>query len=310
MKAKPFGIFWGIIIFIFSFFLTSTSWGGQVVTEDTKIWARQVLKEEKSLQTAEQRNTVAVLYFNNKTGKSELDPMQKGLCLMLITDLSTVQGIQAVERTKLQALVEEMNLSVSGLTEADTSSRVGKLMSARWLVGGNIGENQPQQLVVASNVLDVPSTQILGQPTVQGRLPEMFRMEKDLLFDILKLLKIEPTPEEERRLNKPCSRSVDAAFLLFRGIDASDRGDYEAADDYYKKALKEDPDVCIAKDAIEELKTLGLTGQKKSSLDLLRSLRDRTSLTNELPEKEGVNRERTPKDVNTKTPVNVDIIFP
>jgi curli biogenesis system outer membrane secretion channel CsgG len=57
---------------------------------------------------------------------------------MLITDLSEVKGLQIVERIKLQALVEEMGLGASGLVEANTAPRVGKLLGAQWLIGGDI----------------------------------------------------------------------------------------------------------------------------------------------------------------------------
>lgn len=106
--------------------LVSPLSAGEVVTQNIKQWAKKALEEEKALRPIEARNTVAVLYFENKTGKSELDPLQKGLALMLITDLFTVKGLQVVERVKLQALVEEMGFGTSGLVEAGNAPRVDR----------------------------------------------------------------------------------------------------------------------------------------------------------------------------------------
>ncbi|MBI5199443.1 MAG: hypothetical protein HZA09_05445, partial [Nitrospirae bacterium] len=179
-RSLSFVLFWVV--------LTSSTWGGQVVTKDTRLWAKEVLKEEKALQAKEGRNTLAVLYFQNRTGQSALDPFQKGLTLMLITDLSTVRGIQIVERVRLQALIEEMDIGVYGLIEPDTAPQVGKLFGAQWLVGGDILEGQPTQLQIQSNLLDVPVQKTIGQSMAKGNLSDLFRMEKEILFDIIKLL--------------------------------------------------------------------------------------------------------------------------
>ncbi|MCJ7600166.1 MAG: hypothetical protein MUO63_01535, partial [Desulfobulbaceae bacterium] len=72
------------LIFI-SFLYPATTHAGQVVTEDLRNWARDAVAQEKSLGSDIRDNTLAVLYFQNLTGRSELDPWQKGLTVMLIT---------------------------------------------------------------------------------------------------------------------------------------------------------------------------------------------------------------------------------
>ena len=286
-----------LIVGLLGIVLISPAWAGQVVTKDVRSWAKKVLAEEKALPTVAARNTLAVLYFQNRTGQSGLDPLQKGLTLMLITDLSAVKGLQIVERIKMQALVEEMGLGASGLVESNTAPRVGKLLGVQWLIGGDILESKLEQLRIQAKTLDVPTSQILGQPMTEGKLTELFRLEKDLLFDIIKVLKIEVKPEEESALRKLCTHNLSAFMELVQGMEASDRGNYDQAAAYYEKALQRDPNVCAAKEAWEELKGLGLITGKKRSRELLRSLREDTSLTDQLSPEDATKRERTPKDV-------------
>ena len=73
MKEEWFRRLW--IFIVLWVFLTSYSWAGEVVTKDVRLWAKKAIEEEKALRPIEGRNTVAVLYFQNKTGKSELDPL-------------------------------------------------------------------------------------------------------------------------------------------------------------------------------------------------------------------------------------------
>ena len=307
---KKLSILAGLLSFVFLWVIPPihSSWAGQVITEDARLWAKKVLKEEKTLQAVKGQNTLAVLYFQNKTGHMELTPLQKGLALMLITDLSNVKGLQLIERANLQALTEEMGLGASGLVEAGTAPRIGKLLGAQWMVGGDITEGQAALLQIQSNILKVQTQSILGHPVVKGALSDLFSMEKDLLLSIIKLLKIKLTPEEEGVLKKPMTTNINALMALFSGIEESDNGNYMKASEFYKKALKEDPNIGVAKESLKELKDLGLINVTSKSRELLRSVRDQTSLTDQLSPEDTARRERTPMQVIS--PINMDITFP
>ena len=307
---KKLSILSGLLIFVFLFVISYPlySWAGQVITEDARLWARKVLKEEKTLQTVEGKNTLAVLYFQNKTGQIALDPLQKGLTLMLITDLSGVKDLQLLERGRLQALIEEMGLAGSGLVETGTAPRIGKLSGAQWLVGGDITAGQASQLQIQSHLLQTATQKILGDPIAKGELSNLFIMEKEILFEIIKLLKIKVTSEEKEKLETPLSTNINALIPLFQGIEESDRGNYKKASELYEKALKADPKLGVAKDAIKELKTLGLITAPKKSRELLQSLKDQTSLTDQLSPEDTVRRERAPVDVTS--PITIELTFP
>jgi TolB-like protein len=285
----------------------SLSWGGQVVTEDTRLWARKALQEEKALETVKGKNTLAILYFQNKTGRPDLDPLQKGLTLMLITDLSTLEGLQIVERTRLQALSEEMGLGVSGLVEPGTAPRVGNILGAQWLMGGDITGREPVELRIQSDLLDVAASKSLGKQSAEGGLSELFRLEKDLLFKIINVLKIKLTPEQQAALRKPCSTESKALLSFFQGINASDQGDYEGAAELYEKALKNDPGICEAGPALKELQVLGLVSMKSRTGELIRSLKDQTSLSDQLSTEDSEKRNGGPE--TTPSPVSIDLQF-
>lgn len=252
MKGKSIGIVLlsGLILVAPAF----SSRAGQIVTDETRLWAKQALQKEKGLETTGASKTLAVLYFHNKTGWSKLDLLQKGLTIMLMTDLSKVKEIQLVERVKLQALVEELDLGVSGLVESENSSRLGRLLGASLLVGGDIVKGKPNEFGFESDLLSVPTEKALGRPMAKGLLlEELFHMEKELLFKIIKLLQIELSPELEEELREPMAASIDALLYLFEGIESSDQGDYEKASDFYGKALGEDPGLVLAIIAIREI---------------------------------------------------------
>jgi TolB-like protein len=282
---------------------------GQVITKEVRDWAAGALQQEKAVRPAPAPNTLAVLPFGNKTGLAENDPLRKGMALLLTTDLSTLPGLQVVERIRLQALVDEIELGTTGLVAPGTEPRVGRILGAQWIVGGDLSGGRAALLKAESRVLDVPKSDLIGQPEASGPMEELFRIEKDLLFGVIALLKIEIPPEQATRLRKPCSTKTGALLALFRGIDESDRGNYEKSAEHYAQAIKEDPGVCVAAEALKELQDLKLIASpKKRTSEMLRTLKGETTLTDQLAPKDQIRRTLQPLDL--PTPVDVDVIFP
>jgi TolB-like protein len=257
---------------------------GQVVTDTDKLWARSVIDQEKSRKAVLSPNTLAVLYFRNKTGQTSLDPLQKGFALLLMTDLAQVENIQLVERVKFQALAEELNLGESGIVDNTTAPRVGKLLGASYLVGGDLTGSQTSELGVVSNLLQVKNQSSLGQPTATGQMEQLFDMEKKILFKIIDLLKIRLTPEKKAKLEKPFTTNLNAFLSFMKGIEASDQGKYKDAERYYNKAMREDPQLRPAQDALDELRSLNLVAAPAKRGTLLKDLGKSTSTTTSLGE--------------------------
>ena len=316
---------------------------GQVVTKETREWAKKTIENEKAVAVAPSQNTMVVLYFLNVTKRKELDPLEKGMTLMLLTDLSQVPELQLVERVKLQALAEELKLGSSGLVAQGSAPRIGKLVGARWVVGGNFFNAKMEQFDTQSRLLDVASTIISDQFTISGTLDEILNTEKELIFRIVDKLKISLKPEVAAAIRKPCSTSMKALDSLFRGIDASDRGEYQQAGELYSEALKADPDVCVAAAALQELvgmggysdratsartkgkgketvkgetaKTgtsqtpepaIGIFAPQSALADTASSVSSQTSFTNQIVPEEAIRKDTLPQT----TPVRIRATFP
>jgi TolB-like protein len=253
-------------------YMTGSVWAVEFVSDKDRAWARNALQQEKSFKAeADGPRTLAVLYFNNRTGWKQLDLLQKGLSLMLMTDLAKVKEIQLVERVKVQALVEEMGFGASGLVSVDTVPRVGKVLGAKLLVGGDIGKGGADIFQVNSDLLNVPTEKPLGSPSVDGKLlEELFRMEKDLLFEIIELLRIQLTPGQREELKEPITDSLEALFYWFEAVEQGDQGNYQQARDLLEKAAEIDrdfPNDLLAFDETNGGSDSGGGGSDGSSID-------------------------------------------
>ena len=175
----------------------------------------------------------------------------------------------------------------------------------KYLIGGDIDKGLSSELKIESELLKVQNENILGRPIAEGILADLFQLEKKLLFDIIELLRIEITPEERVELEKPISTNIKALINLFKGITNSDQGNYKKAAIFYETALKQDPALGPAKDALQELQMLGLITQRKKSRKLLRSLRDRTSLTDQLTPENTVKRLPDPDELEKRQSITI-----
>jgi hypothetical protein len=264
MNKRSFSIITGGM-FLWTFF-TGALWAGQVVTESHRNWAKVALVQEKTIGGADTPGTLAVLYFINHTEQPALDSLQKGLAFMLISDLSKVEGLKLVERVKLQALVEEIGLGKAGLVDPETAPRVGRLLRSAHVVGGKFNNFELQKFGIDPSILDTRDEKLSDLPDSKGLLEEIFRMEKDVLFEIIEYLKKTPkTKAAEMELRKPMTASLEALIFLFKGFNESDQGNYRMAANYYRRSLKADPGLIPAADSLKELETLGLLGGTTSS---------------------------------------------
>lgn len=80
---------------------------------------------------------IAVLDFDNMTGKVEYDHFKKGLREYVQSDIRLPEDFMFVEREKINDLQKEINLSNSNLFDASTALKTGRFLSATHVIVGS-----------------------------------------------------------------------------------------------------------------------------------------------------------------------------
>jgi len=125
-----------------------------LLRQEAQDFARQAVAEQSTLiRGRADDKTVAVTSFSN-LGSEKLGPLGKGMAAMLISDLSKVPDLKVVDRIRLQALLQEMKLGTTGLVDANTAPKVGKLLKARHVTTGSLADLEKDNLQIASVVVD------------------------------------------------------------------------------------------------------------------------------------------------------------
>jgi len=210
--------------------------------------AKAAVENEKALSVAAlPDSTIAVLNFKNLGKNSELDPLQKGLADMVITDLSKVKALRVVERARLQQLVEEIGFGTSGLVEEASAPRVGRLVGARTIVKGSYLDLGESTIRLDAGTANTAAGSFARADEVTGDLAQFFRLEKQLVLGILDDLGVPLSQEERKAIMEIPTESLLAFMAYSRALDAEDRGLYTDAYNGYQQAVTYDPAFDLAK---------------------------------------------------------------
>ena len=100
--------------------------------------AKAIAQESTLSNAPPEPNSIAVQAFASR-GDPLYRALAKGIAAVVIADLSQVPGLKVLEREKVQKLTDEMKLGESGLAEASTAVRTGRLMRAEKVIVGSFG---------------------------------------------------------------------------------------------------------------------------------------------------------------------------
>ena len=229
---------------------------------------KDVLAKETSLDVASiPDNTVAVVNFKNAGELRDLDPLQKGLADMLITDLSKAKKLNVVERVKLQKLLQELGLGMSGLVDSDTAPRVGKLLGVAEVVNGMFINLAGEKLRIDGNITEIKTGKFALTDHVAGTMNDLFRLEKELVFKNVDKMGIQLSQEERDDIKKIPTENLLAFMAYCKGLDYEDRGMYVQAKEQYKQAVSIDPNFSQAKENIEKTDAIATAPADISQLE-------------------------------------------
>jgi TolB-like protein len=204
--------------------------------------ARQAIARETELsRTPPDPNTIAVMPFRYTGSDSSLRPLERGLASLVVTDLSRVSRLKLVERERLQALLDELKLAGSGRVDTATSARSGRLIGAGQVVQGQFQEVPTANFRIDAATVRASDAQVAATGSGQDQLRALFDIEKSVVFQLLRKMNVPITPAESVAISERPTRDLQAFLLYSRGLEARDRGNYEAASLNFRAASQRDP---------------------------------------------------------------------
>jgi TolB-like protein len=200
---------------------------------------------------AAEKPRVAVLYFDINSTDADHQVLKKGLCEMLITDLSVDPALTVVERNRLEEVVAELNLQHTSKVDQSTAQQLGKLLGAQYLVTGSVNVLKTSGRLDAK-VITVQTGVVTGamQPLKDGDVFEAESKLADKLNAMLAKADAHDPPQPKKQQGK---LTLDNAVKYSQALDAIDKKDKKAAKDKLQQVVKAQPDFMLASLELDRL---------------------------------------------------------
>jgi tetratricopeptide (TPR) repeat protein len=203
-------------------------------------------------------DALAVFPLQYHGNNSEYSSLGRGLCEMMITDLSQVKELTLVERVRINALLEEMAVGQSGLVDGDTAPKFGKLLRSHRIISGGYDVVGKNLLKMDVNFWDFPNREPTSTQSKEKPLRDVLKVEKQVVVDLITDLGIYLTKQDREKILQVPTKNLQAFMAFCRGLEKQDEGNYGAAVKEFQTAVILDPGFQSAVSKLNE--NIGLMG--------------------------------------------------
>jgi TolB-like protein len=204
--------------------------------------ARQAVRMEASIDPASiPARSLSVLPFVVAERDTILTPLGYGMAELLIGDLAHSPQLRLVERHRITAIYRELALVDSGVSDARSAPRVGRLVGARRVLLGSVDRMPNNEIRFTTRLVDVIAGTVEGLITASAPLDRILDAEKALAFRIFDELGVALTPAQRAAVEQRQTANLVAVLAFGRGVQAEVKGDAAGAQAGFSEAARLDP---------------------------------------------------------------------
>jgi serine/threonine protein kinase/predicted Zn-dependent protease len=213
----------------------------------------RLLSHKKGAAVASGKPSLAVVYFENKTGDESLDEWSTALPDLLTTDLSQSRLLRVLSGDKIYSVLKKLNLHETKRYSTDDLVRVANEGPAEYTVSGSFIKAGSQLLVSAT--LQKPRTEEVIKnirvecpsfDEIQAKVDDLTRQIKAAL----NLTEQQIASDLDKNLGQITSPNTEALRYYVEAKRYHWRGDYDKAIPLLEKAVALDPEFIVAFEAL------------------------------------------------------------
>jgi adenylate cyclase len=198
--------------------------------------------------TAQQKDfRLAVLPFENLTKQTQNDWIGKGIADSLTQSLSCVSAIRIIERAQLGQVMQEQELSLTGIIDDKSAVQVGKLLSANKLLSGSF-QISKNTILINARIIDAETGEVDKSKivSVSGDIGKIFDLYEQLSVFLIDRLNVTSAESEKQKISQSLktTSSLKAYEEYSKGRESLLQytgAGYKQAAEHFDNAILEDP---------------------------------------------------------------------
>jgi TolB-like protein len=152
---------------------------GTDLIEETAALLKRSKNKTPADEWAQRPLVIAFLDFSTLGNSPELAGLHEALVARISQSLKGAKRAQVVDRHLLDKVLQELKLSASDLSDADTRLKVGRILTARLIGTGNVVFMGNAKYVVNLQLIDTETTEIKVNVSEPGNGPEQILQVAD-----------------------------------------------------------------------------------------------------------------------------------
>lgn len=181
----------------------------------------------------ENKNTIAVLPFDNMSEDIQQEYFSDGITADLITDLSKISGLSVIARNSVFAY-KDSSIDVR---------QIGKDLAVNYIVEGSVRKNN-EKVRISARLIDATSGHNLWAERFDGSLEDVFALQDNVTSKIIAALKLKLSDREQQQLVRKYTNSFEAYDQFLQGWNyfwLYSKESNTLAKEHFNKAIELDP---------------------------------------------------------------------
>jgi len=206
-------------------------------------------------QAQDSRPGIGVWIFNNGGSygqdAQDFEALRVGLQQILMTELARNPALRVVERSALNALIEEQDLG--DRVESNSAARIGQIIGAKYMVLGGFVDFYGDFRLDA-RIVDSETSELVKAIGLNEKREDLYQLIVDLAAQLTADVNLPALRNEEQLEEQAREIPVEALTLFSRAIFFEDRGDTDRAREFYSRAQQAFPDYTEATERLQQLR--------------------------------------------------------
>jgi len=156
---------------------------------------------------------IAALPFRNSSAKAEFTPIAEGLGDFLVACAHGAKRVAFVERAELQRILDEQKLSLAALQDDQTRTRLGRLLTADYLLTGSMTVVDGD-IRINAHLFEVETSRVVNSDESAGKITELIETVQPLAASLMKDIGVALPPLDPARVDQ----SPVANLHFMRGL--------------------------------------------------------------------------------------------